>query len=197
MSTEAEGSVVTERGVKVKWPAKRMSVADMNKRVRSLVESVGREQAGALDRERRKVSLARKLAVQDAELDAATAENAEKTPMATDADRITNGHLTNGKTTMVKDNVSTDMDVDTAAIEDVTKLSTHSLEIPSVVKALQNGNMSNSAVAEVLLSETTSDSRQLTMKMMEELMEELIGFQERFGPGAKGRTRERLSKVVS
>jgi len=28
-----------------------------------------------------------------------------------------------------------------------------------------------------------------TMKMMEELMEELIGFQERFGPGAKSRER--------
>ncbi len=31
-----------ERGVKVKWPSKRMSVVDMNKRVRALVEWVGR-----------------------------------------------------------------------------------------------------------------------------------------------------------
>lgn len=46
-----------ERGVKVKWPSKRMSVGDMNKRVRALVEWVGREQAIALDRGRRKEAL--------------------------------------------------------------------------------------------------------------------------------------------
>jgi hypothetical protein len=34
-----------------------------------------------------------------------------------------------------------------------------------------------------------------TMKMMEELMEELIGFQERFGPGAK--SRERRTAVLT
>jgi len=34
-----------------------------------------------------------------------------------------------------------------------------------------------------------------TMKMMEELMEELISFQERFGPGVK--TRERERRMVS
>lgn len=38
-----------ERGAKVKWPAKRMSVGDMNKRVRALVEWVVREQ-GCADR---------------------------------------------------------------------------------------------------------------------------------------------------
>jgi hypothetical protein len=50
-----------ERGVKVKWPAKRMSVADMNKRVRALVEWVGREQASALDRGRRREALEKAL----------------------------------------------------------------------------------------------------------------------------------------
>ncbi|KAG7098596.1 hypothetical protein E1B28_000521 [Marasmius oreades] len=44
----------TERGVKVKWPSKRMSVVDMNKRVRALVEWVGREQASASERARRR-----------------------------------------------------------------------------------------------------------------------------------------------
>ncbi|THH10661.1 hypothetical protein EW145_g1173 [Phellinidium pouzarii] len=57
---------LTERGVKVKWPAKRMSVADMNKRVRALVEWVGREQALALDRERRKAALENALAARQA-----------------------------------------------------------------------------------------------------------------------------------
>ncbi|KAI0301027.1 hypothetical protein B0F90DRAFT_1810241 [Multifurca ochricompacta] len=42
-----------ERGVRVRWPGKRMSVGDMNKRVRALVEWVGREQASASERYRR------------------------------------------------------------------------------------------------------------------------------------------------
>ncbi|KAF7321371.1 Histone deacetylase complex subunit CTI6 [Mycena kentingensis (nom. inval.)] len=46
-----------ERGVKVKWPSKRMSVGDMNKRVRALVEWVGREQASASERNRRRIAL--------------------------------------------------------------------------------------------------------------------------------------------
>ncbi|KAJ7579156.1 hypothetical protein C8J56DRAFT_964954 [Mycena floridula] len=55
-------SVELERGVKVKWPSKRMSVTDMNKRVRALVEWVGREQAGAQDRGRRQAALSEELA---------------------------------------------------------------------------------------------------------------------------------------
>ncbi|KAL0569803.1 Histone deacetylase complex subunit [Marasmius crinis-equi] len=50
-----------ERGVKVKWPGKRMSVVDMNKRVRALVEWVGREQASASDRARRREVLEKAL----------------------------------------------------------------------------------------------------------------------------------------
>ncbi|KAF9268911.1 hypothetical protein L218DRAFT_954337 [Marasmius fiardii PR-910] len=51
----------TERGVKVKWPSKRMSVVDMNKRVRALVEWVGREQASASDRAKRREVLEKTL----------------------------------------------------------------------------------------------------------------------------------------
>ncbi|KAG9221090.1 hypothetical protein CCMSSC00406_0005471 [Pleurotus cornucopiae] len=50
-----------ERGVKVKWPSKRMSVGDMNKRVRALMDWVGREQASALDRGRRREALEKAL----------------------------------------------------------------------------------------------------------------------------------------
>jgi hypothetical protein len=113
-----------ERGVKVKWPSKRMSVVDMNKRVRSLVEWVGREQAGASERRRRRESLE--------------------------------------KTLKANEDVS-EMAVDGQAIE------------PSAVAKTAAG----------------AEGRASTMKMMEELMEELIGFQERFGPGAKNRERER------
>ncbi|KAF7315617.1 Histone deacetylase complex subunit CTI6 [Mycena indigotica] len=43
--------------LKVKWPSKRMSVGDMNKRVRALVEWVGREQASASERNKRRQAL--------------------------------------------------------------------------------------------------------------------------------------------
>ncbi|KAH7108342.1 hypothetical protein BKA62DRAFT_681889 [Auriculariales sp. MPI-PUGE-AT-0066] len=47
-----------ERGVRVKWPSKRMTIGDMNKRVRNIVEFVAREQAGAEARARRVDALA-------------------------------------------------------------------------------------------------------------------------------------------
>lgn len=42
-----------ERGVKVKWPTKRMTIGDMNKRVRNMLEYATREQAGHAERKAR------------------------------------------------------------------------------------------------------------------------------------------------
>ena len=42
-----------ERGVKVKWPTKRMTIGDMNKRVRNLLEYVSREQTQLQERQSR------------------------------------------------------------------------------------------------------------------------------------------------
>lgn len=112
-----------ERGAKVKWPSKRMSVGDMNKRVRALVEWVGREQAGAMERGRRREALEKALR----ESAASSAAGADSESMALDSP-------------VRPGDVSFDSDLGGAAS---------------------------------------------TMKQMEELMEELIGFQERFGPGAK------------
>ena len=142
--SRAEGSERTmERGVKVKWPSKRMSVGDMNKRVRALVEWVGREQAGALDRGRRREALEKALRQQPANVLDAVDPN----DMA--------------------------MMVDEATADDQQKKET---------------GLSFAAQA---ISELASEMSASTMKMMEELMEELIGFQERFGPGAKHREREK------
>lgn len=143
-----------ERGVKVKWPSKRTSVGDMNKRVRALVEWVGREQAGALDRGRRREALERALK--------GTASGAgdvlPDTPVPTDRDA--GGRHREGRAS------------------------------PMVV----DRSLENAANGESIPAKPTSfDSvtQQSTMKMMEELMEELISFQERFGPGVKSRDRER------
>jgi len=46
-----------ERGVKVKWPTKRMTVGDMNKRVRNMLDHVTREQTLHDERRSRVVAL--------------------------------------------------------------------------------------------------------------------------------------------
>ncbi|KAG1767004.1 hypothetical protein EDD22DRAFT_799677 [Suillus occidentalis] len=139
-----------ERGVKVKWPSKRMSVGDMNKRVRALVEWVGREQAGALDRGRRRDALEKALR-------GVKAQASNSTNPSPHDDREVGG-----------DTVGSPMVLDNNAIISVDGSSDTSY-----------GNASAPS----------------TMKVMEELMEELISFQERFGPGAK--TRERERRMVS
>ncbi|KAJ7084429.1 hypothetical protein B0H15DRAFT_849143 [Mycena belliarum] len=129
-STSRAGSVerTLERGVKVKWPSKRMSVGDMNKRVRALVEWVGREQASASERGKRKEAL----------------ENALREELTKEALRL-------------------------------------------------DGEQADDAVMAVDASGPVAkyDASQgsAAMTMMEELMEELIRFQERFGPGSSKRER--------
>jgi len=142
--SRGDGSERTmERGVKVKWPSKRMSVGDMNKRVRALVEWVGREQAGALDRGRRREALEKALRQQP--------------------ENVLDGVGLTG---------DTDMEV---VVDEATAVDQQNKE-----------SFAAQAISERALEISTS-----TMKMMEELMEELIGFQERFGPGAKHREREK------
>jgi hypothetical protein len=140
-----------ERGVKVKWPSKRMSVGDMNKRVRALVEWVGREQAGALDRGRRRDAL-------EKALKALKAQASNSTNLSPHDDREVGGGDTMGSP-MVLDSTAT------ISVDGSSDTSYGNAPAPS------------------------------TMKMMEELMEELISFQERFGPGVK--TRERERRMVS
>ena len=137
-----------ERGVKVKWPSKRMSVGDMNKRVRALVEWVGREQASALDRGRRRVALER-----------AHYELASD-PGETEATNFSAGNV--------------------------------AVNEPSLACSLEADSRQDHSTH---LIHNTTHPLPSTMKLMEELMEELIGFQERFGPGAKNRERERRMHV--
>jgi hypothetical protein len=134
-----------ERGVRVRWPGKRMSVGDMNKRVRALVEWVGREQASASERYRRREAL-----------QAALGEAISLDIMSV-----------SGTVGMALDGGS----------------QPHPVPPPPPV-----GREEKSRVAE---GSTIGGD----MKMMEELMEELIGFQERFGPGAK--SKERRTAMLS
>ena len=133
--------VSTERGVKVKWPSKRTSIGDMNKRVRALVEWVGREQAGALERDRRKEALIKVL-----------------------------------HTTQAKQGLHPIPDNDAMITQDQPFTESPAREKP---------------IPSLTLSFELESSPPPTMKMMEELMTELITFQERFGPGAKNKERER------
>lgn len=144
----------TERGVKVKWPSKRMSVGDMNKRVRALVEWVGREQATAAERTRRREAV----------------ESARQERHASDLQRVTeDAPEPHGGSPMV---------LDGGAVTDspVEELRQPPADTQSALFTLEGPG---------------PDPGKSTMKMMEELMEELISFQERFGPGAKVKERER------
>lgn len=147
----------TERGVKVKWPSKRMSVVDMNKRVRALVEWVGREQANADERNRRREAVER--ALKEGRVSDPADVPAHPTQQPPDSD------------------ASQDADP-AASIDDAPNADCKE----SLALAL-DGLGPHSAMS--------------TMKQMEELMQELISFQERFGPGAKMKERERRTTATS
>lgn len=131
-----------------------MSVTDMNKRVRALVEWVGREQASALERGRRREAIEKALReTRQPNGDAHLRADENHRPLVGNGGEVT-----------------TDGYVPESPLQEKTS----TLLDPSPVSQL--------------LAPPDSAS---TMKMMEELMEELISFQERFGPGAKLKERER------
>lgn len=144
-SRGGSAELTMERGVKVKWPAKRMSVGDMNKRVRALVEWVGREQANASDRDRRRKALEKDIRAQKNNGSAEAGSN--DVPMVIDDEGLAPGE--------------------------------------------QGNQATQSSLSPYLMSESALHISEQTMTTMEELMQELISFQERFGPGAKHRDRER------
>jgi hypothetical protein len=62
IKTGAGPETIQERGVKVKWPTRRMTIGDMNKRVRNMLEYVTREQAQHVERQARVAALEEALA---------------------------------------------------------------------------------------------------------------------------------------
>ncbi|KAH8119147.1 hypothetical protein DFH11DRAFT_1502092 [Phellopilus nigrolimitatus] len=167
---------LTERGVKVKWPAKRMSVADMNKRVRALVEWVGREQALALDRERRKAALETALRAHQQQHTVSAAEEGRR-------DGTVESPV-GSNTSMMVDGASPSRNAHSGKAGSQLRL--HALGPDSTVP--RPPFMFGLALG--------ASTRPSTTKMMEELMRELISFQERFGPGAKGAAKERTGRTA-
>lgn len=151
--------VTMERGVKVKWPSKRMSVGDMNKRVRALVDWVAREQATALDRSRRREALEKVLRE---DMQNVEGDSQEKHVEDGDIDMVLDG-----------DSMTESPAQDKAVVPPVVE--------PRVLKTPKIGQASD-------LDDPESTE---TMKKMEALMEQLIDFQEQFGPGSRNRERER------
>ncbi|TFK54449.1 hypothetical protein OE88DRAFT_1655114 [Heliocybe sulcata] len=145
----APDGVTIERGVKVKWPAKRMSVGDMNKRVRAILEWVGREQVSATDRMRRREALEKALKEIHGR---ARAESSS---------------------------------VDQRMLLDAEGLTESPLQEKTEAAAVSPGSLE------------PRYSTQATIKMMEELTQELLDFGTRFGPSAKTKERERRAAAVS
>jgi hypothetical protein len=120
----------------------------MNKRVRALVEWVGREQAAALDRMRRRDALEKALREE---------LHAQQKRRETESG--------SGDPAVMLDGLPPD----------------------PINQALDPTG------AKLVNYDTEDTQSSATMKLMEELMEELIGFQERFGPAAKSRERRLVS----
>jgi hypothetical protein len=144
-----------ERGVKVKWPTKRMTVADMNKRVRNMLEYVTREQMQHEERQARVVAL-----------DEAIASGRYKplTPEPSDSMDVDAMQLTieeDVKPTLEKDGQIT---VDTKLEQSSSKTS----PLPSSEPASDNPT-----VAWMKLS---------TDEMLADLVSGLLAFQERYRP---------------
>ena len=176
----------TERGVKVKWPSKRMSVGDMNKRVRALVEWVGREQASALDRSRRREAVERALKeVQENGIVGAVGQAGEDPEIS----MVVDGAQVAAPTTATTTSSST-----TVAGGGVTAAAPTSASPAQAKRPPLSDSLSGSTHHNISNANTgPPNSGPETMKMMEELMEELIGFQERFGPGAKVKDRRTVT----
>lgn len=134
----------------------------MNKRVRALVEWVGREQASAMERSRRREAV--EVALREARIARVTSAR-EGDETAPRQERV-----------------------DAPAVLDAG-----TTESPQEIRMQVVNGQSSSLPLETL----GSDAGTSTMKMMEELMEELISFQERFGPGAKMKERERRMVAVT
>ncbi|TDL25956.1 hypothetical protein BD410DRAFT_895425 [Rickenella mellea] len=176
-----DDNVLTERGVKVKWPAKRMSVADMNKRVRAMVEWVGREQAGTSERERRRASIDKSLqshhTILQHGIGGSSLEDMKSQLLQEEADPSTR---------MLLD--------DHPAVESPLQEKEAFASVSPTDGPPSKGSRSTSGDEAQSLALA---SRRSTVKMMEELMEELISFQERFGPGAKGRSKDRAGRTIA
>lgn len=189
---------LTERGVKVKWPAKRMSVADMNKRVRALVEWVGREQALALDRERRKTSLEAALLASHQVQTKQQSSTVNKDAPVTDG--ITESINEQAYSEGVENSSNNDL-TNTPLVQEKPTLSITTSELPTSGSLEGDGDATGSTDARIDIKSAQSANplltaaRPSTTKLMEELMEELINFQERFGPGAK--SLPKANRIVS
>ena len=68
------------------------------------------------------------------------------------------------------------------------------LGAPTVDSPVQERTLEGALQARAVPTESSSSD---TMKQMEELMEELIKFQERYGPGAKARERRAAAAAAA
>ncbi|KZS98673.1 hypothetical protein SISNIDRAFT_546578 [Sistotremastrum niveocremeum HHB9708] len=203
-----------ERGVKVKWPGKRMSLADMGKRVRSLMEWVGREQGLYQERFRRKDALEKAVAKE-----AKLGEGHLAAPRDQDTDVIMEAaEGIQNKETVAFDNEGSS----SASGEPLSKIAEASTSTafgkspadylsaptaPEVVKAGSEGSTPKLDRTPNLLSDPIHEqeagtgvdddassfpkpvTKQTTVQLMEELMSDLIAFQEKFGLQVKMKDR--------
>lgn len=145
-----------ERGVKVKWPTKRMTMGDMNKRVRNMLDYVTREQANHAERKARMAALEE--AIASGRYKPVTPDPDESTAMEVDG-------LVAGVDEDVKPLVNGDAVVPTTPIVEGRQMR------PRNVPELDN--------------ETVRWMKGSTEEMLNDLVEGLLAFQDRYRPKAR------------
>ncbi|KAN0060535.1 hypothetical protein ACQY0O_006984 [Thecaphora frezii] len=154
-----------EATTKVRFPSQRMTLAEMQRRVRSIGEFVTRSQIEAVDREKRM----RLLGIVPDYLKEDEGQGADN-----DDDDETDAGGALGKPESEGDATSPAM----ASTAQQPPLSPSSSKVPDTAMAEGEGGAAATAKAKSIF-----DNMPLSMRLMEELTSELIHFQRRFGTG--------------
>ena len=142
-----------ERGIKVKWPTKRTTIGDMNKRVRNILEYVTREQVSHVERQSRVAALNE--AIASGKYRPLTPEpsdlmDVDALPLAMDED--------------VKPRIPTELDGTKSSLG----LTSNGRTLPSDVASVASDNP------------TVAWMKQSTDEMLADLVSDLVTFQDRY-----------------
>ncbi|KDQ21769.1 hypothetical protein BOTBODRAFT_26195 [Botryobasidium botryosum FD-172 SS1] len=174
-----------ERGVRVRWPGKRMTIGEMRRRVRGMMEFVAKAQVETAEREKRVRELRRAMGLEwegpfqplpevDPEPDPKVGEDGDK--MVVDGvGGVTASPLPNG-------DIPLPNGINHSTITQPHKMSLEanhmSIPVPTTRMSTNSSTSSSSSSAVPSLVTTT--------QLLDELTRELIQFQERFGAGKEG-----------
>jgi len=179
-----------ERGVRVRWPGKRMTIGEMRRRVRGMMEFVAKAQVETAEREKRVRELRRSMGLEwegpfqplpevDPEPDPKEKESDGDKMVVDSVGGVTASPLPNGDVPLP--NGTHHSSSSTTSHSHSTPLDANPTStVPVPVTRLSTNSSTSSSSSGVIPSLVT------TTQLLDELTRELIQFQERFGAGKEG-----------